>query len=403
MINTAVVFENPGELDVRAIRTFGVSAKESENPIGFFGTGLKYAISILLRTGHQIRVTSGLSVYEFTTMKDSMRGKEFDFVMMNGEALPFTTDLGKTWEVPQAFREIYCNCLDEGGGVALDKPGAPKKGITRVEVSGAEFEKSYYNRDKIVLKMPEHLLIHDGEVKIYDAPSQIIYYRGIAAGSREEPSAYTYNIIAKQDLTEDRTLKSTWDVARAIAMAVGGMTDKKHLRRIICAGEGCTENRINFNFCSAANLSDEFFEVVKEEYLKNNTRLNFTAKNIFKTMKAKDLPKEYSSIELNAVEKKTLSRAIEICTKVFPDFKDFPIVVAASLGEDVHGLAEMEGKTIVLSRHCFQIGTKYLVSTMIEEYMHLTTGFADCSRKMQTHLFDFIAGMIEIYVTGEPI
>ena len=36
-----IVFENPGEIDVAAISTFGVSVKETDNPIGFFGTGLK--------------------------------------------------------------------------------------------------------------------------------------------------------------------------------------------------------------------------------------------------------------------------------------------------------------------------------------------------------------------------
>ena len=37
----SVVFENQGLVDVRAIKTFGVSVKENENQMGFFGTGLK--------------------------------------------------------------------------------------------------------------------------------------------------------------------------------------------------------------------------------------------------------------------------------------------------------------------------------------------------------------------------
>ena len=32
---------------------------------------------------------------------------------MNGERLGFTTDLGKTWEMWQIFRELYSNMLDE--------------------------------------------------------------------------------------------------------------------------------------------------------------------------------------------------------------------------------------------------------------------------------------------------
>src|ERR1700676_327969 len=104
-----VVFENPGEIDAAAIRTFGVSVKEGENPIGFFGTGLKYAIAVLLRTGHQVTVTAGLDRYEFGILSETVRGKEFGFVSMNGQRLGFTTELGKVWELWAAYREIACN------------------------------------------------------------------------------------------------------------------------------------------------------------------------------------------------------------------------------------------------------------------------------------------------------
>lgn len=34
-----IVFKNKGLIDLRALTTFGVSSKVSENPIGIFGTG----------------------------------------------------------------------------------------------------------------------------------------------------------------------------------------------------------------------------------------------------------------------------------------------------------------------------------------------------------------------------
>ena len=45
-----VSFITPGQIDLENVFTFGISAKESDNPIGFFGTGLKFAIATLLRT-----------------------------------------------------------------------------------------------------------------------------------------------------------------------------------------------------------------------------------------------------------------------------------------------------------------------------------------------------------------
>ena len=64
-----VIFENPGEIDPLAIRTFGVSVKEGDNPIGFFGTGLKYALAILLRTGHQVSMQAGELTLAFGTKR----------------------------------------------------------------------------------------------------------------------------------------------------------------------------------------------------------------------------------------------------------------------------------------------------------------------------------------------
>lgn len=405
-MRATVVFENNGEMDVRAIRTFGVSAKDGENPIGFFGTGLKYAISILLRNGHSIRIMSGDTVYDFTTKKDSMRGKEFEFVFMNNEEMPFTTELGKTWNITQAFRELYCNCLDEGGVVTLEAGrGAPLKGRTRIEVTGEEFEKAYYDRDLIVLKLPDHMLLHKGDVNIYDKSAQCIYYRGIAAAQTQQATVYTYNIISRMDLTEDRTLKHSWAVDREIVRAVVKMTNKTALRRILCAPKGTMESDLNYLHCTglSQDCSEEFFEVMRTEYENNNQQVNATAKKVFQTLKAEELPSEYKPIELTTNEKKAVARATSVIKRLYPDFDQFPIIVVATLGESIHGLAEMDRKTIILSKSCFSMGTKYLVSTMIEEYIHLTTRHRDCTREMQTHLFDLITTMIEDYIFGEPI
>lgn len=46
-----IIFRNAGTIDPKSITTFGVSSKENPGAIGFFGTGLKYALAILLRHG----------------------------------------------------------------------------------------------------------------------------------------------------------------------------------------------------------------------------------------------------------------------------------------------------------------------------------------------------------------
>lgn len=59
MTATQVIFRNKGIIDPRSITTFGVSSKDSESAIGYFGTGLKYAIAILLREGCKIDIYTG--------------------------------------------------------------------------------------------------------------------------------------------------------------------------------------------------------------------------------------------------------------------------------------------------------------------------------------------------------
>ena len=124
-----VSFQNPGLIDLRAIQIMGVSVKDTDNPIGYFGTGLKYAIATLLRNSQSITIWRGLEPYRFSASAENIRGKSFSVVRMNGEPLGITTDLGRNWQMCHAFREVYAHNLDERGTQAL---GAVAVGFRRV-------------------------------------------------------------------------------------------------------------------------------------------------------------------------------------------------------------------------------------------------------------------------------
>lgn len=104
-----LVFKNPGHIDPVSITTFGISAKDTESAIGMFGTGLKYAVAVLLRNGYKITIYSGDKTYEFDVANNDVRNKTFNHVTMNGEFISFTTELGKFWEPWMAVRELVCN------------------------------------------------------------------------------------------------------------------------------------------------------------------------------------------------------------------------------------------------------------------------------------------------------
>ena len=85
-----VCFVNRGTIDPRSITTFGVNSKEGGNPIGFFGTGLKYAIAVLLRLGHEVTLYSDAKKYVFGVEETKIRNDQFRIVTMNGAPLAFT-------------------------------------------------------------------------------------------------------------------------------------------------------------------------------------------------------------------------------------------------------------------------------------------------------------------------
>ena len=103
------IFSTKGVLDLSVITTFGVNVKpNTDNPIGYFGTGLKYAIAVLLRHGIKITLYTNGQEYQFYTKEKDIRGKEFMVCryrktgLLNKfsyHELPFTTEHGKNWEL----------------------------------------------------------------------------------------------------------------------------------------------------------------------------------------------------------------------------------------------------------------------------------------------------------------
>jgi len=113
-------FMNNGNFDIRAMMTMGVSAKLSDSAIGFFGTGFKYAVAVILRGGGSVKVSTIDGVYEFTKKEEIIRDQKFDLVMINGSSAGFTTHMGINWEPWMAFRELFCNAKDEGGVICSE-------------------------------------------------------------------------------------------------------------------------------------------------------------------------------------------------------------------------------------------------------------------------------------------
>lgn len=224
--NKFVVFENPGEIDLRAITTMGVNVKDGE-AIGQFGTGLKYAIAGVLRLGGAVGLAVGGQKILFGTDKWSIRGKDFSVVNMTSKEgsnpIGFTTELGKHWEPWMLYRELLSNTLDEGGEV-YETAELPREvlGKTIFFVQCQEISAIHAARNAFWISSERAPLWADETVEIYEGKSTSLFYRGIQAWNspKEAPWGFTYNLLEEQSLTEDRSFKSIYEVKTAIAKAL---------------------------------------------------------------------------------------------------------------------------------------------------------------------------------------
>jgi len=204
-----IVFENNGEIDERAITTMAVSSKDNDNAIGYFGTGLKYAISVILRNSGSITILKGTKELKFSAAEETIRNDKFNIVKMNRTRLGFTTDLGKNWEVWQAFRELYCNTMDEFGTCYsnVTKPKA-EEGKTKIFVKLPAFSTCFRNKSEIILETKPIFENDMGE--IHPGESKYLYYKNIRVAELQKSTAYTYNLKRTISLTEDRTPQHLW-------------------------------------------------------------------------------------------------------------------------------------------------------------------------------------------------
>lgn len=398
-----IVFENPGEIDIRSISTFGVSVKEGDNPIGFFGTGLKYAIAVLLRTGHRITIMSGEDVVQFGIDKTVVRGQEFDFVTMkvnDGSATPigFTTELGKQWELWMAYREIACNCKDEGGqGRHEHYMVDPEPGKTLLIVQGDAFESVFAQSHRFILE--DQPMFKTGTLEVRNRPGGSFFYRGVRVAELRANALFTYNELSKMELTEDRTVKDQWTIGHRIATGVLRATDKPFIRAVITADSESLEGRLDFHGWGVPATA-EFLEIVGDCVADRAIKVNASALKVWQdSTKQEFAPRE---ITLTHVQQKSMDKALEFCERIgFKILGAYPISVVESLGDGYLGMAK-DQKIYIAERVLHLGGTKQLASTLIEEYLHLRHGWADMTRELQSFLFDKLVSLGE-ELTGEPL
>ena len=377
-----IVFENEGSLDIRAVKTFGVSSKDNkETAIGYFGTGLKYAIAILLRVGQEISIVTNGTHYKFGTSRTAIRNDEFDIVTMNDQELGFTTELGKDWELWMAFRELFSNMLDENGE-HYKKTLIPKlhDDRTYIMVKGKDFERVYDERDKYFLPPTVHEVASDGTVTalrknkdLFVGDPAILYFRGIRVSNSMLPGLFDYNFHAGLKFTEDRTIKSGYTVNYEIAAMVAGSKDRDFIRQIVTA-QGVHEAQLDFTFMRKVPDMEVFLsEVGSLRKLYKDVGINASAVALHKKQTKVETTLPRHSVPMTDVEIAQLKRATDFCrgTLKCVDIDEFKTIVVNDLGSSGQlGRADMDNGIMYISKQCFKEGTKRVAVALLEEYTH---------------------------------
>jgi hypothetical protein len=390
-----IILENDGLISKRSITTFGVSSKENESAIGYFGTGLKYAIAILLRENIDITIYIGEEKLIFTKETETVRVDDFDIVCMNGEKLGFTTELGKTWTLWQAFRELYCNCTDENGRIFKSMRAKTSPDKTVVAVEGKEFTRIFDNKKDYFLD--SDAIYHTDYLEVHAGSSSVVFYKGVRVLELEKPSLFTYNITSPIDLTEDRTIKSIYQIKSKMSELALTCTDTEMVEALCTAGKDRYEHDIDYDWCYTP--SDAFMSVVGGLHKEFSGSVNRSALNKFTQLYKHNTEPVIS--EITTIQEAQLSKAVSFCALIGHDVSTYPIVITDFMGEGILGMAK-NGRIYITTR-VFMMGTKYLAATILEEYFHLHFKLHDETRDMQNFLFDVIMTVGEEFALKEPI
>lgn len=376
----SVYFANQGAIDLDVIRVMGVSVKGSDSPIGYFGTGLKFAIATLLRTGHEIELTRNGKRIHFSAEPTKIRGEDFTVVHMGNERLPFTTQLGRDWEVWQAYRELHSNTLDEGGTIT----DTPCDGDTVFKITGDAIQREFQDRGRIFL---QHEPIHKADgLEVHAGRTKFVYYRGVRAGALPDYSLYTYNFTCPMKLTEDRVLASQFDVEYKLETRIPEIADTAFHLTLLEKGSHFDQS-LNFGYCG--NPSKEFLDAA--EQLSTDATSNYSAREMIKNLRQAD--NGYPACPLSDAELALISSAVNFLRPLDCDLEASEVVATETLGPGIYGLYHKGQDQIYVARQSLDNGLHFVAATLYEEWCHKRHHLKDETRELQQFLFDRLMAM----------
>lgn len=415
--------QNPGIIEHNAFYLLGACTKrDQKDKIGYFGSGLKYAIAVLLRNDIPFHIYAGSEEIKITTQQEFLREEPFDVIYINGNKTSLTTAMGPDWKLWQAVREIFCNALDEGKYEIThhDSLDTVEKDGTSfiIDVSHSELQEIINNWDfyfahnrKPVMSCPR------GKVYARMAENACIYRKQIRCYEDKYNSLFDYD-MDNLKLNESRIMTSEFDfktdLARLWIESANPTMIQSFIHRI--PGKQIIEDHIYWEFCYS-HPNDYWFTLLKDMFLVPDSLSGWFKETLDDpdtvilpytlVKKLKDaFPEFRTGLDKTSSDDKYLKRdfseeehfKLKKAMSFLEDVGlvlDYPVFAAEFKDTKIYGLADIQAKEILLSKLCFEHGIRRIVLTLMEEAAHIDSGAGDETLEFQNFLFNQILTMLE--------
>src|SRR3990167_740177 len=412
-----VCFSNKGEVPINAFKLLGASSKRNDSSkIGYFWTGLKYAIAVMLKQKIDFKIYSGEKEVKIGTRNTKFLEDTVSVMTVNGEKTSITLDAGIDWKPWFAIREIYSNAIDEGGEMILGQTPTGQEGFTNIFIDadseqlkdifkdwGAFFTQ---NRDIAFRNARGSLL-----PKLPTVPEYIAFRKGIRVYESRKHSVFDYD-LPDVEINESRVATYSWQVnercSELLASSDIGCINLflalyKNSRR----SEYIEWEDSFWDFTGIYNFSDKWLEALNDKRLVpanfaghydiTETTLILPDKLIDKLKQrfgdaintAGDNKDKFTVIE---ADKEPLQRLLDVFSLAGFDWELKDIDIVKFNDKDILGQAK--DNRVLLSDSLFTPAHRHqIAATLIEEIVHAKTGYSDGTRQMQDFLFNTITNM----------
>lgn len=413
-----VLFINDGEIPVNAFKLLGASSKRGDSSkIGFYGTGLKYAIALMLREDIPFKIYSGKSEIKIGKRSTKFLDQKIDVMTVNGEKTSITLDAGIDWEPWFAIREVYSNTIDEGGSMKVGAEIEPEATKTKIyiDLTSEKLKDIFDNwNDFFTTSRIIQEKLAGGNIlpKLPSNPYFTVFRKGIRAYHNKSHSLFDYD-LRDLEINESRVAKYSWETEQGASKLLAKASLETILQFIHLGAhtetKEYTEWQNSFWEYAGSSFDKDWLVAIDGRKLVPNDyagRYDLTEATLVLPDKLLKRLKECFGRSIHIVgeddepytlvqdvDRSSIEKSIQFLHASGLTFNKANVLVADFNDNSILGTADKNN--VILSTRLLDDQKEALDTTLLEEVVHLKTGFGDSTRSMQDYLFKTVVYLLK--------